>query len=90
MKKLLGSALIAAVVAGLSAPVNAADSGAAYLGKDPLVVAGCEERAADEQIPAEGIAAFVKSCLEELANDLPLEETQEVAKKPAGEGKVQN
>jgi len=90
MNKLLGNALVVAMFAGLTVPAVASDTSAASLAKDPLVVSGCEERAAEENIPAEGVAAYVQQCLEDLANELPQGEDQEIAKKqPEGE-KAQN
>jgi len=40
--------------------------------KDPIAIAGCQERAAEDKTPAEGLSAAVQDCLNELADELPL------------------
>jgi len=40
--------------------------------KDPVAIAGCQERAAEDKTPAEGMNAAVQECLNELADELPL------------------
>lgn len=91
MKRILGNATVVTLIAGLSFPVLASETSPEALAKDPLVVSGCQERAAEENIPAEGIAAYVKDCLEDLANELPQgEDEDKLAKSKSDADKGKN
>lgn len=91
MKRILGNATVVTLIAGLSLPVLASETSPEALAKNPLVVSGCQERAAEENIPAEGIAAYVKDCLEDLANELPQgEDEDKLAKTKSDAGKDKN
>ena len=91
MKRILSNAAVVTLIAGLSVPVSASETSPEALAKDPLVVGGCQERAAEENIPAEGIDAYVKQCLEELANELPEGEDQDqLAKTKRDSDKAKN
>ncbi len=90
MNRISGSALVVAMVAGLSLPAVASETSVEALAKNPEVVAGCKERAVEEKIPAEGIDAYVKDCLEDLANELPEGEGKDQAKAKSDSGKATN
>lgn len=91
MNRITGSALVVAMIASLSLPAVASETSVEALSKDPLVISGCKERAAEENIPAEGIEAYVKTCLEDLANELPEgEDKDQMAKTKRDSGKAAN